>query len=146
MDINRLQQAATVRAGQEGFTIGARQEGFGSLIGPFLERGNEYGLYIDERHLNPEGFVHGGVLASMLDYVLYRVVGRELAPGLAVPTVDMQLQYLGAVRTGDLVCGRGRVLRETRSLVFVHGELSVAGETVLAGSGVYKKVKVGAGA
>lgn len=146
MDIDRLQQAATQAAAEQGFTIGARQEGFSGLLGPFFERelgaaGFEYALFIDERHLNPEGFVHGGVLASMVDYVLYRVAGSAAGAGFAVPTVDLQIQYLGAVKAGTCLTGTGKVLRETRSLVFVHGELAVAGELVLAASGVYKKIR-----
>lgn len=147
MDIERLQKVATQAAADQGFVVGARQQGFSGLLGPFFERdaasaaGREYALFIDERHLNPEGFVHGGVLASMIDYVLYRVAGKAAGAEFAVPTVDLQIQYLGAVKAGACVIGTGKVLRETRSLVFVHGELAVAGELVLAASGVYKKIR-----
>lgn len=147
MDINSLQQAAIQAAADQGYNIGDRQQGFSGLLGPFFERDlragpeREYALFIDERHLNPEGFVHGGVLASMIDYVLYRVAGTTVGTEFAVPTVDLQIQYLGAVKAGACLTGTGKVLRETRSLVFVHGELAVAGELVLAASGVYKKIR-----
>ncbi len=141
MDLQALQDSAKAKASKLGFSVGANQQGFGEWIGPFFEGQQQYALFIDERHLNPEGFVHGGVLASAMDYVLYRVVGEAVEHELATPTVDLQLQYLGAVHQDACVLGQGLVLRETRSLLFVRGELLVNDEIVLAATAVYKKVK-----
>lgn len=98
-------------------------------------------MLIDDRHINPEGFAHGGLLASAIDYVLYCAVGDEVDNGIATPTVDIQIQYVGAVKSGDWLEGRARILRQTRSLVFVTGELSVGENLVLAATAVYKKIE-----
>jgi uncharacterized protein (TIGR00369 family) len=67
------------------------------------------------------GVVHGGAIASLLDAVLVPAVGSTLDRGARYSTVDLHVQYLGAVKGDDLVA-EGWVTRRGRTVVFCESE------------------------
>ena len=56
---------------------------------------------------NPQGTLHGGVLATALDIAMGHLINRQAGPGT---TLEMKVQYLAPVRGGRVVC-RGEALR-----------------------------------
>ncbi len=115
---------------------------FSTMIGPTWQRREDdssltFGLRVEEKHLNSRGVVHGGMLMSFMDQLLGRTVHNQIG---RKPTATVQLdnQFLAGVREGDWVLGKGHVERETRSLLFVTGRLSVDDKPVLISSGVWK--------
>jgi uncharacterized protein (TIGR00369 family) len=56
---------------------------------------------------NPQGSLHGGVLATALDIAMGHLINRQTGPGT---TLEMKVQYLAPVRGGRVVC-RGEALR-----------------------------------
>lgn len=58
-------------------------------------------LLVDERHLHPGGFVHGGVWAALADTVAAWGTLRNLPPGHDFTTVELKLNVFAAGRTGD---------------------------------------------
>lgn len=67
------------------------------------------------------GVVHGGAVASLLDMVVVPAVGSRLDPGARFSTVDLHVQYLGALVDTDAVA-EGWVTRRGRSVVFCEAE------------------------
>jgi uncharacterized protein (TIGR00369 family) len=57
---------------------------------------------------NPQGSLHGGILATALDIAMGHLVNRHGTPGT---TLEMKIQYLAPVRHGRVVC-RGEALRQ----------------------------------
>jgi acyl-coenzyme A thioesterase PaaI-like protein len=59
-----------------------------------------------------------------------------------VPCVTMQLNinFLDAVRHGDFMIASGRVTRSTRQLLFLEGEIQVKGHAVATAQGIFKAV------
>ncbi len=53
-------------------------------------------------------------------------------------TVQLDTHFLASVPPGVLIEARGRVVRRTSSLLFMHGALSEAGSDVLAAQAVMK--------
>ncbi len=51
----------------------------------------------------PGGIVHGGAIASLMDAVLVPAVGSVLGPKDRFSTVDLHVQYIGAVKDEDIV-------------------------------------------
>lgn len=76
--------------------------------------------------LQAGGFVHGGAIASLLDAVLVPAVGAVLEPGIGFSTVDLHVQYIGAVQDEDLVA-EGWITRRGRSTVFCESEAFAVG-------------------
>jgi uncharacterized protein (TIGR00369 family) len=67
------------------------------------------------------GIVHGGAIASLMDAVLVPAVGSVLGPNDRFSTVDLHVQYIGAVTDEDVVA-EGWVTRRGRSVVFCESE------------------------
>lgn len=86
----------------------------------------------------PAGVVHGGAIATLID----TVVVPALASGYDVPhrylTIDMQIQYMGAV-VGEDIVAEGWITKRGRSTVFCRAEvLTEKAGLVAAGTLVYK--------
>ena len=71
--------------------------------------------------LHPGGIVHGGAIASLMDAVLVPAVGSVLGPNDRYSTVDLHVQYIGAVKDEDVVA-EGWVTKRGRSVVFCESE------------------------
>ena len=71
--------------------------------------------------LHAGGVVHGGAIASLMDAVLVPAVGSVLGPTDRFSTVDLHVQYIGAVKDEDVVA-EGWVTKRGRSVVFCESE------------------------
>jgi 1,4-dihydroxy-2-naphthoyl-CoA hydrolase len=58
-------------------------------------------LLVDERHLHPGGYVHGGVWAAFADTVAAWGTWRNLTAGSDFTTIEMKLNVFAAGRPGD---------------------------------------------
>ncbi len=118
---------------------------FEELIGPFYFGRDDDGVmrgafYAEERHLNGGGMVHGGMLMSFADFGLF-VTARDALDGGYAVTVAFNSEFVSAGKPGALVQCEGEVIRATRSLIFLRGRIFQAGQTLLAYSGIVKKVR-----
>lgn len=124
--------------------LAPRLEGFCRFAGPFYEvalaSGMRRALELDARHANAEGLVHAGVLSTMADFTLERAVSDELGLELRAASVQLNLQMLGATRSGRWLYGEALVLRRTRELVFVSGELFTDERSLVTMSGIWKLI------
>ena len=115
--------------------------GFADRMGPLWTRkeaeGWAYGILATEDHLNPGGFVHGGVLCALFDHVVSAVAWKAVDRRACV-TVQLNTQFLMAAREGQFLEARGRVVRVTATLVFVEAALNCGDAELLRGSSVQK--------
>lgn len=77
---------------------------------------------------NPQGTLHGGVLATALDISMGHLLNRRTGPGT---TLEFKVQFLAPVRTGRVRC-RGSVLRLGRSLAFLTSEAKDGSDRTIA--------------
>jgi len=128
----------------EGYTQCQQSEGFSEYIGPFYQKEVDgrlvRALPIRACHLNPEGVVHGGVLLAFADFVIYRAIGDVLGHQIRFATINLNSQFLAAVKPGELLLGEGRIVRETRSVIFADGQLYTAVRPVMTASGIWKLI------
>jgi len=93
----------------------------------------------------PAGVVHGGAIAALVDSALVPAIGSGYEERRAFVTVDMQLQYRGAVVQEDMV-GEGWVTVRGRSIVFCEAEvLTATGKPVAKGMLTYRVLGPAAG-
>ncbi len=71
--------------------------------------------------LHAGGIVHGGAIASLMDAVLVPAVGSTLDRNANYSTVDLHVQYIGALKDEDAIA-EGWVTRRGRSVVFCESE------------------------
>lgn len=71
--------------------------------------------------LNSWGSTHGGVIMTMLDYVMSAAVRGHYGADNSVLTVDLSLGFMSAATT-DRVIAEGRVLHRGKSTAFCEAE------------------------
>jgi uncharacterized protein (TIGR00369 family) len=64
---------------------------------------------------NPQGTLHGGILATAMDISMGHLLNRSDGPGA---TLEMKVQYLAPVATGRVRC-EGSFLRRGRNISFL---------------------------
>ena len=96
--------------------------GFISHVGPLWERtvdrAYEYALLTEDKHHNRRGVVQGGVVMTIADRTC-GMTARYVTGHPAMVTVQFDTQFIDAARIGELMISRPRVVRATRSLVFM---------------------------
>lgn len=118
--------------------------GFMGVAGPLWTRRDgatwRYGMLIDERHLNPAGVMHGGALSTLLDHVI-STVAWEACNRQACVTVQLDSQFLSAVKAGQFIEAIAAVEHLTAAMVFMRGRLEADGATVMLGQAILKVVR-----
>ncbi len=128
----------------KGFAPWGDLDPFEAAIGPYYFRKEAGGTFLsaflaEARHANADGFVHGGALMSFADYTCF-VIARSHLKDFNV-TVSLNSDFIAAAKTGCIYYGAGKVVRATRSLVFVSGEIYSDEKTVLTFSAILKPMK-----
>jgi uncharacterized protein (TIGR00369 family) len=91
-------------------------------------------LTLGERHMQPFGIVHGGVLATLIDTATFWAGFMRLPEDAGLVNVDLKLNYLKAV-TGGQLRAEGRCLRAGRQLSYTEASVfDEAGELVAHGT------------
>jgi len=79
---------------------------------------------LDEKHLQPFGYVHGGVIASVMDAAAFWAVFPQVKEGMGLTTVEIKVNYLAPVQKGKLIA-KGRCIKIGRTLAL--GEAYING-------------------
>lgn len=93
---------------------------------------------VQDLHLNPGGITHGGFICSLMDSGMGTSAHRALGPKARAATISLDVKFIDASTTGDVLLGTAEILRKTRSLVFVHGQLRVDKRIVASAEGIWK--------
>ena len=70
---------------------------------------------LQEKHLQPFGFVHGGAIASVLDAATFWAVFPQVKDGMGLTTVEIKVNFLAPVREGKLLA-KGRCIKIGKTL------------------------------
>ena len=142
--MNDKSPAATERPAFDPATDGwAKQETaeFPTLVGPFWmrEEGKDLRLafVVERKHLNRAGIVHGGMLMTFADQAM-ALSARRATGGKRHATIELNIQFVGAVQLGEFVVARSEVVRVTRSVIFMRATMFVGTRIVAATNGIWK--------
>jgi uncharacterized protein (TIGR00369 family) len=124
-----------------GFEPSERTGPFFDLIGPVYTKPGERGILLGLRarveHCNSRGFVHGAVLAALLDVVCGRNCSARAPSNPNLLTVSLTVDYVAAAQDGDWLEASATVTRAGRRLAFADGRVEVAGKPVAKASAVF---------
>lgn len=116
---------------------------FETANGPFWHREEDdqitCAFRLERKHMNGGGAVHGGCLMTFADYCLFALGNKVLQDGRGV-TLSFSSEFIDAAYEGELIEGKGEVVRAGRSIVFMRGMLTSAGRPVLSFSGTIKRI------
>ena len=101
----------------------------------------EFKSVINENHLNAAGITHGGYLAALIDAGAVTAAHRNTQNAPCV-TISLDLKYIGASKIGDEIIGYVKILKKTKTLVFLFCELKCNNKVITSASGVWKILKI----
>ena len=134
---------ATEKLKASGWTI-VETTGFIQLIGPLWQRvvggEHEYALVAQDKHHNRRGLVQGGVLMTFADRTC-GMTARYASGRPTLATVQMDTHFVESGKIGETLMSKPRVVRSTRSLIFVSTEVTVDKRCIAMASGVFKILK-----
>ena len=97
----------------------------------------EFKSTISENHLNAAGITHGGYLSALVDAGSGTAAHRSSDNAPCV-TISLDLKFIGASKQGDEIIGHVRILKKTRTLIFLFCEL-ICNDKLLHQQQVYGK-------
>ena len=101
----------------------------------------EFKSTINENHLNAAGITHGGYLSALVDAGAGTAAHRS-ADNAPCVTISLDLKFIGASKVGDEIIGHVKILKKTKTLVFLFCELRCENKIITSASGVWKILKV----
>lgn len=135
-----MTEAAASSLPEHGWTI-LDDDGFIGYIGPLWHRlsegRHEYAIEGQTKHRNRRGFVQGGLLMTLADRTC-GMTARYESGSEHLATIQMDTHFVDAARIGETLLSAPRMVRSTRSLIFMSTEITVGGRCVALANGVFK--------
>jgi acyl-coenzyme A thioesterase PaaI-like protein len=135
--------AAAEKLQAAGWTI-VETTGFLSLVGPLWHRlidgEHEYAIVAQDKHHNRRGLVQGGLLMTFADRSC-GMTARFVSGRPALATVQMDTHFIDSGKIGEVLLSKPRVIRATRSLIFLTTEVTAENRCIATASGVFKVLK-----
>lgn len=126
-----------------GYRLYEYHDPFEDWVGPlWLNREGEhlkFAFPAMAKHCNTGGTVHGGMLMTFADFALCAIACGELIEQERCVTVSFNSEFVAAGRLGDLIEAEGEIVRRSRTLTFVRGQVFSGDKTLLNFSGVTRR-------
>lgn len=88
--------------------------------------------------LNPQGSLHGGIIAMVMDISMGHLLNHLQGPGT---TLEMKTQYVKAARRGPLRC-RGELIKLGRGISYLRSTMTDdEGDVVAFATSTWKRLK-----
>ena len=113
----------------------------GLMFRSISETEYEFKSTINENHLNAAGITHGGYLSALIDAGAGTAAHRS-ADNAPCVTISLDLKFIGASKKDDEIIGHVKILKKTKTLVFLFCELRCDNKTITSASGVWKILKI----
>jgi uncharacterized protein (TIGR00369 family) len=97
----------------------------------------EFSIKVKEMHLNTGKIAHGGFLSTIADTGMGTAAHRVAGDRRCV-TINLDLKFISAGMLNDNLKGIVKVLKKTKTLVFINCEISNDKELVVSASGTWK--------
>ncbi len=132
-----ITEAAPFDPAQAGWKV-IKQAGFGDLAGPIWRHGDaRFGFVVEAKHLNFNNVLHGGMLSTLADQAMGMTALRANA-NKPHATIELNVQFVGAVRLNEFVEAHCEIVRMTRAIIFMQCKLVVGTRVVGTATGVWK--------
>ena len=113
----------------------------GLLFRSISETEYEFKSIINQNHLNAANITHGGFIAAIIDAGAGTSAHRASNNSSCV-TISLDLKFIGASKAGDEIIGKVKILKKTKSLIFLFCQLFCDEKIIASASGIWKILKV----
>jgi acyl-coenzyme A thioesterase PaaI-like protein len=138
-----MTDVAAEKLKSDGWSI-VETTGFLNLVGPLWQRvvdgEHEYALVAQDKHHNRRGLVQGGLLMTFADRAC-GMTARYVSGRPTLATVQLDVHFVDSGKIGETLLARPRVVRTTRSLIFVTTEVTANSRVIVMANGVFKILK-----
>ena len=100
----------------------------------------EFKSTINDNHLNAAGITHGGYLSALVDAGAGTAAHRSAESAPCV-TISLDLKFIGSSKAGDEIIGYVKILKKTKTLVFLFCELKCDNKIITSATGIWKILK-----
>ena len=97
----------------------------------------EFIVEVKEMHLNTGKIAHGGFLSTIADTGMGTAAHRVAGDRRCV-TINLDMKFISAGQLGDKLKGHVKILKKTKTLVFISCVISNDKEIVVSASGTWK--------
>lgn len=117
---------------------------FEDYVGPLYYKPDPKGGYrcafvIEEKHINGQRGLHGGMMMTFADYALFMIARDALGDDSAV-TVSFNADFCSRGELDEFVESTGEVVHASRKMLFVRGTIFAGERVILRYAGVLKRV------
>jgi len=113
----------------------------GLLFRNISENEYEFKSTINNNHLNAAGITHGGYLSALIDAGAGTAAHRSAGNAPCV-TISLDIKFIGSSKVNDEIYGKVKILKKTKTLVFLFCELNCNGKIITSASGIWKILKI----
>jgi uncharacterized protein (TIGR00369 family) len=101
------------------------------------EANYEFTVKVKDIHLNTGKIAHGGFLSTIADTGMGTAAHRVAGDRRCV-TINLDIKFISAGMLNDVLKGTVKVLKKTKTLVFINCEISNDKGLVVSASGTWK--------
>jgi len=112
----------------------------GASLKNFSKGKAEVELDVQPYHLQHKGFVHGGVISTLMDNTGWYAAVSNLEDGFTAVTMEIKINYLKPA-LGKYLVASAAIKRQGRTTSFVTIELHDEGALVAYATGTYALIK-----
>ena len=97
----------------------------------------EFSIKVIESFLNTGGIAHGGFIASIADTGMGNAA-HIAAGNKRCVTINLDIKFISAGKLNETLVGKVKILKRTKTLVFINSEIFGAEKIVATASGTWK--------
>ena len=97
----------------------------------------EFGIKILENFLNTGGIAHGGFIATIADTGMGNAA-HVVAGNKRCVTINLDLKFISAGKLNENLIGKVKILKKTKTLVFISSEIFGSDKIIATASGTWK--------
>jgi uncharacterized protein (TIGR00369 family) len=117
--------------------LGIMDSGLLASLGPGMTIGARFGFLVEAKHLNFADIVHGGMLGTLADQAM-GMTALGATGNKPHATIELNIQFVGAVRLNEFVEAHCEIVRVTRAIIFMQCKLVVGTRVVANATGIWK--------
>ena len=97
----------------------------------------EFAVEVKEIHLNTGHIAHGGFLSTIADTGM-GTAAHQVADNQRCVTINLNVKFITAAKLGEKLTGYVKILKKTKTLVFINCEIKNIKDIVVLASGTWK--------
>ena len=101
------------------------------------ETNYEFTVKVKDIHLNTGKIAHGGFLSSIADTGM-GTAAHKVAGDRRCVTINLDMKFISASMLDDILIGTVKILKKTKTLIFINCEISNDKGIVVSSSGTWK--------